>query len=183
MGSVAEPDTAEATVAAPSCDADCWECAAESQPTVLAGATRTKELGAVSATPLAASHWRPVSDQLRGAKRTTSCSTADRPVELDGGPGGRDAAGATPRDVVRRAGSESGSETESSAWVCTLCTWRTAICKSMLARSREMRRLASVRERREWRRHISHIMSQQQQQVAAQRGSSAHSAWKSGLSS
>ena len=46
-----------------------------------------------------------------------------------------------------------GSDAESFASVCTLiCTWLEIICRSMVARSREMRRLARSRERREWRR-------------------------------
>eukprot|EP00964_Phaeocystis_antarctica_P107853 scaffold72520_cov43-Phaeocystis_antarctica.AAC.2 len=37
----------------------------------------------------------------------TSCSAADWPVELEGGPGGSDAAGALRRDIDRLAGSPS----------------------------------------------------------------------------
>ena len=81
-----------------------------------------------------------------------SCSATDWPAALDGGPGGSDAVGALARDMDRLAGSESGSDTEPSDWVCTLCTWWEIICRSKLARSREMRRLASFREMREWRR-------------------------------
>ena len=89
---------------------------------------------------------------------TTSCSATDWPVELllDGGPGGSDAVGALARDR-RLAGSESGSDTEPSVSVCgCLCTspftlW-VIICRSMLARSREIWKLARSRETREWRR-------------------------------
>ena len=72
-----------------------------------------------------------------------SCSATDWPAELDGGPGGSDA----PADF------REGSDAESSAWVSTLIfTWWEIICRSKLARSREMRRLARSRERRDWRR-------------------------------
>ena len=53
----------------------------------------------------------------------TSCSATDCPLQLDGGLGGSDAAGALRRDIDlsdRLAGSESGSEAESSEWVSTL---------------------------------------------------------------
>ena len=77
----------------------------------------------------------------------TSCSATDCPLQLDGGPGGSDAAGALRKDIDRLTGSESGSEAESSEWVSTLIfTWWEIICKSKLARSREMRRLASFRD-------------------------------------
>ena len=53
----------------------------------------------------------------------TSCSATDWPVELDGGPGGSDAAGALAR-LTDLGGSESGSDAEPSDWVCTpICTW------------------------------------------------------------
>ena len=79
----------------------------------------------------------------------TSCSATDWPAELDGGPGGSDAVGAFARDMDRLVGSESGSDTEPSDWVCTLtCIWWEIICRSKLARSREMRRLASFRDMR-----------------------------------
>ena len=71
----------------------------------------------------------------------TSCSATDWPAELDGGPGGSDAVGALARDINRLACSESGSDAE-----YTLCIWWEIICRSMLARSREMRRLARSRE-------------------------------------
>ena len=81
-----------------------------------------------------------------------SCSATDWPAELDGGPGGSDA----PEDF------REGSDAESAAWVSTLIfTWWEIICRSKLARSREMhrlarshemRRLAWFRERRAWRR-------------------------------
>ena len=89
--------------------------------------------GAVGATPLSAA-----------PDLVTSCSATDWPVELDGGPGGSDAA-------VDRL---SGSDAKSSSSVGTLIfrTWWESICRSKLARSREMRRLASFREMREWRR-------------------------------
>ena len=78
-----------------------------------------------------------------------SCSATDWPAALDGGPGGSDAAGAFRRCIDRLAGSESGSDTESSDRVSTLiCTWWEIICRSKLARSREMRRLARSREMR-----------------------------------
>ena len=48
----------------------------------------------------------------------------------------------------RLAGSESGSDAEPSVWVYTLCTWWEIICRSKLARSREMRRLVRSREKR-----------------------------------
>ena len=76
-----------------------------------------------------------------------SCSATDWLVELDGGPGGSDAA------VDRLSGSESGSDAEPSGWVCTfICTWWESICRAKLAWPREMRRLARSRERRDWRR-------------------------------
>ena len=104
-----------------------------------------------------------------------SCSATDWLVELDGGPGGSDAA------VDRLSGSESGSDAtshasggtmldplatldggpggsegsrdfdeadEPAAWVCTFCTWWESISRSILARSREMRRLARSLMRR-----------------------------------
>eukprot|EP00964_Phaeocystis_antarctica_P043107 scaffold24708_cov67-Phaeocystis_antarctica.AAC.5 len=100
---------------------------------------------------------------------TSCCSPSEWPVELDGGPGGSDAAD-------RRVGNESGSESMSSTWLVlpllavsyslrcasssfrelsssrkerciTSFTW-TLICRSRLARSREMRRLASFRKPR-----------------------------------
>ena len=61
-----------------------------------------------------------------------SCSATDWLAELDGGPGGSDAA------VDRLPG--------------FMFTWWVTISRSKLARSREMRRLARSRERREWRR-------------------------------
>ena len=76
----------------------------------------------------------------------------DWPVELllDGGPGGSDAVGALARDVDRRlAGSESGSDTEPSVSVCAcVSTLWVIICRSMLARSREIWKLARSREKR-----------------------------------
>ena len=76
-----------------------------------------------------------------------SCSATDWLAELDGGPGGSDAA------VDRLPGSESGSDAKSSDSFSTLIlTWWVTISRSKLARSREMRRLARSRERREWRR-------------------------------
>eukprot|EP00964_Phaeocystis_antarctica_P095283 scaffold61786_cov54-Phaeocystis_antarctica.AAC.3 len=78
-----------------------------------------------------------------------SCSATDWPAELDGGPGGSDDAGALRRDMDRLVGIESGSDTESSDWVSTLiCTWWEIICRSKLARSREMRKLARSRDMR-----------------------------------
>ena len=82
--------------------------------------------------------------------KVNSCSATDWPAVLDGGPGGSDAVGALARDIDHLAGSESGSDTEPSDWVCTLiCTWWEIICRSKLARSREMHRLARSREMRE----------------------------------
>ena len=101
-----------------------------------------KGAGAIDATPLS-----DAPDLI-----VISCSATDWPAALDGGPGGSDAVGALARDMDRLVGSESGSDTEPSDWVCTLCTWWEIICRSKLARSREMRRLASFREMREWRR-------------------------------
>ena len=68
----------------------------------------------------------------------TSCSATDwrALAELDGGPGGSDA----PMDL------REGSDTESSAWV--FCTWWEIICRSKLARSREIWKLARSREKR-----------------------------------
>ena len=98
-----------------------------------------KGAGAVDATPL------PAAPDLT----VNSCSATDWPVELDGGPGGSDAAGALRRCIDRLAGSESGSDAESSDWVSTLiCTWWEIICRSMLARSRETRKLARSRDMR-----------------------------------
>jgi hypothetical protein len=91
--------------------------------------------GAVGATPLSAA-----------PDLVTSCSATDWPVELAGGPGGSDAA------VDRWAGSESGSDAESSDLVGTLLilrTWWETISRSKLARSREMRRLTRSRDARE----------------------------------
>ena len=94
--------------------------------------------GAVRATPLSAA-----------PDLVTSCSATDQPVELDGGPGGSDAVDAITRCVNRPAGNESGRDAESSARVCTLTfTWWEIICRSKLARSREMRRLARSRDMR-----------------------------------
>ena len=95
---------------------------------------------AVSATPLFAA-----------PELVISCSATDWLAELDGGPGGSDAA------VDRLLGSEfayeSGSDAKSSDSFSTLMfTWWVTISRSKLARSREMRRLARSRERREWRR-------------------------------
>ena len=89
--------------------------------------------GAVGATPLFAA-----------PDLFASCSATDWPVELDGGPGGSDAV------VDRLAGSESGSDAESSDSVGILIfrTWWETISRSELARSREMRRLARSRETR-----------------------------------
>eukprot|EP00964_Phaeocystis_antarctica_P157125 scaffold127174_cov57-Phaeocystis_antarctica.AAC.2 len=64
-----------------------------------------KGSGAIGTTPLST------------LDRVTSCSATDWPVELDGGPGGSDAAGALRRCIDRLAGSESGSDAESSDWV------------------------------------------------------------------
>ena len=87
--------------------------------------------GAAGATPLSAA-----------PDLVTSSSATDWPVELDGGPGGSDAAGALRRCKDRLAGSDSGSDAESSRWVCTLiCTWWEIICRSKLARSGETRKL------------------------------------------
>ena len=94
----------------------------------------TKGSGAVGGTPL--------SDAL---DLVNSCSATDWPAELDGGPGGSDAVGAFARDMDRLAGSESGSVTEPSDWAL-ICTWWEIICRSMLARSREMRKLARSRD-------------------------------------
>eukprot|EP00964_Phaeocystis_antarctica_P076597 scaffold47370_cov60-Phaeocystis_antarctica.AAC.4 len=69
-----------------------------------------KGAGAVGATPLSAAPDLTV----------TSCSATDWPAELDGGPGGSDAVGTFARDMDRLAGSESGSDTEPSDWVCTV---------------------------------------------------------------
>ena len=97
-----------------------------------------KGAGAVGATPLSAA-----------PDLVTSCSATDWPAELDGGPGGSDAVGALARDMDRLAGSESCSDVESSDWVCTVISIRwEIICRSKLARSREMRRLARSREMR-----------------------------------
>ena len=85
---------------------------------------------------------------------TFSCSATQVPLaslsplrlllELDGGPGGSD-----PSTIDAAIDLQEGSEAESSARVCTrICTWWEIICSSMLARSREMRRLARFRERR-----------------------------------
>ena len=100
-----------------------------------------KGAGAIDATP------------LPGAPDLTviSCSATDWLAELDGGPGGSDAA------VDRLLGSEfayeSGSDVKSSDSFSTLIlTWWVTISRSKLARSREIRRLARSRERREWRR-------------------------------
>ena len=100
------------------------------------GHGRTRAV-AVGATPLSAA-----------PDLVTSCSATDWPVELDGGPGGSDAV------VDRLAGSESGSDAESSDSVGILIfrTWWETISRSELARSREMRRLARSRETRRWRR-------------------------------
>ena len=95
-----------------------------------------KGAGAIDATPLS-----DAPDLI-----VISCSATDWPAALDGGPGGSDAVGALARDMDRFVGSESGSETEPSDWVCTLCTWWEIICRSKLARSREMRKLARSRD-------------------------------------
>ena len=108
-----------------------------------------KGAGATGATPLSAA-----------PDLVTSCSAIDWPVELDGGLGGSDAAVAPERDADHLVGtiwqaerSESGSDAESSVSVCTLFfTWWEIICRSKLARSREMRRLARSCETRTWRR-------------------------------
>ena len=100
---------------------------------------------AIGASPLAAAPNRSANQVAGAAQRagTFSCSTTDWPLELDGGPGGSDVADPLRRYVDRLDGSESGSDVESSDWVCTLiCTWWEIICRSKLARSREMRRLA-----------------------------------------
>ena len=73
----------------------------------------------------------------------TSCSATDwrALAVLDGGPGGSDA----PMDL------REGSDTESSAWVsCFFCTWWEIICRSKLARSREIWKLARSRENRRY---------------------------------
>eukprot|EP00964_Phaeocystis_antarctica_P042533 scaffold24385_cov50-Phaeocystis_antarctica.AAC.1 len=62
--------------------------------------------GAAGATPLSAA-----------PDLVTSSSATDWPVELDGGPGGSDAAGALRRCKDCLAGSDSGSDAESSGWV------------------------------------------------------------------
>eukprot|EP00964_Phaeocystis_antarctica_P065526 scaffold39551_cov57-Phaeocystis_antarctica.AAC.2 len=100
-----------------------------------------KGSGAVGATPL------PDAPDL-----VTSCSATDWQVELllDGGPGGSDAVGAfIARDLDRLAGSESGRDTEPSVSVCAcVFTLWVIICRSMLARSREIWKLARSREKR-----------------------------------
>ena len=98
-----------------------------------------KGADAVDATPLSAAP----------DLKVTSCSATDWPAVLDGGPGGSDAVGALARDMDRLAGSESCSDAESSDRVCTVISIRwDIICRSKLARSREMRRLARSREMR-----------------------------------
>lgn len=113
--------------------------------------------------------------------RSGAFNIPDRPEELDGGPdvsvsvldggpGGSEVAGAPVRDASFRAGSEPGSEPQSSAWVQALCIRWVIICKSTLARSREMRRLAASRERRERLRESS----MRAEASSKQRGMSAH---------
>ena len=120
------------------------------------GAGRLGGASGADATPLFAAldlHPAQVAGTAQGGG-ITSCSATDWPVELllDGGPGGSDAVGALARDR-RLAGSESGSDTEPSVSVCgCLCTspftlW-VIICRSMLARSREIWKLARSREKR-----------------------------------
>ena len=77
----------------------------------------------------------------QGVASITSCSATDwrALAVLDGGPGGSDA----PMDL------REGSDTESSAWVSSFfCTWWEIICRSKLARSREIWKLARSREKR-----------------------------------
>ena len=108
--------------------------------------------------------------------RSGAFNIPDRPEELDGkpdvsvsvldgGPGGSEVAGAPVRDARCRA-----SEPQSSAWVQALCIRWVIICKSTLARSREMRRLAASRERRARLRESS----MRAEASSKQRGMSAH---------
>ena len=81
------------------------------------GADATRLLAALDLDPA------QLAGTTQGVASITSCSATDWPAALDGGPGGSDAVGAFARDMDRLAGSESGSDTEPSDWVCTLCTW------------------------------------------------------------
>ena len=101
-------------------------------------------VGAIGSSPLFAAAQNQFACQvLAGAAEragSSSCSTTDSwSLELDGGPGGSDVAWALRRYVDRLEGSEPGNYAESSDWTCTLSTWWDIICKSKLARSREMR--------------------------------------------
>ena len=124
----------------------------ENVPTVGAAAEGAGAIGAAveGASPLFPAAPNRFASQVAGTAQragTSSCSTTDWPVELDGGPGGSDVAGALRRCMDRLAGSESGSDAELSDWVTTLiCTWWEIICRSKLARSREMRKLARSRD-------------------------------------
>ena len=119
----------------------------ENSPTV--GAT-VEGAGAIGSSPLFAAAPNQFACQVAGAAEradSSSCPTTDSSLELDGGPGGSDIARGFRRDVDRLERKESSSDAESSDWTCTL-TWWDIICRSILERSREMRRLARSREMR-----------------------------------
>eukprot|EP00964_Phaeocystis_antarctica_P083793 scaffold52742_cov59-Phaeocystis_antarctica.AAC.1 len=122
--------------------AACSECAAE------VGATDAARTQAGAPTSASTRLW-PQEGSFAGAALdlVNSCSAE---LVLDGGPGGSDAAGALARDINRRlAGSEPGSDTQPSVSFCArVSTLWVIICRSMLARSREIWKLARSRERR-----------------------------------